>query len=253
MKRIGIFGLLLAVMLAVGVSATTTTEITWDGAGNVGVDFIAGDDAENYFETSGSAISGNYYAEDRDNNPYNYGVDNVKAEVKANVGNGYIEYQYNRLDSKASYGSAGQTSYSYLGSDGTASLAWRTTSNYAAMKSSNYGFQSSNQFSATGNHILHHTLATPNSEAKWTIFADGTSTVSHMSDEAQGDRFKFGKGCGCFTNAKVDVTGSGTYELEAIADNEIKTDTGITTDGYLQVYADFANGFKFDNFALQGE
>jgi len=256
MKKIIMAGLIAMALVGISgiVSAETTVETNWNGSGYLGIDFQSGDDAKNLFETSGAGIVGNYYAKDSDNNPYNYGVDSTKSEIKASVLDGWMAYQYNRTDSKNSmYGPAGQSSYSFLGSDGTASFAWKTTSNYAAMKSSNYGFQSSNQFTATGNHLLQHRVTTENSGAQWTINATGTSSVSHMSDEASGSSsFKFGKGCGCHTNAKVNIVGSGTYDLEAFAPNQIKTDSGITTDGHLSLHADFSSGFSFGNFALSG-
>jgi hypothetical protein len=256
MKKILIAGLIAFCMLGITglASAETTVETSWNGAGYLDIDFQSGDDAKNLFKTSGAGIVGSYYAKDSDNNPYGYGVDSTKSEIKASVVNGAMEYQYYRTDSKNSmYGPAGQSSYSFLGSDGTASFAWKTTSNFAAMKSSNYGFQSSNQFTATGNHFLQHGISTENSQAIWTINATGTSSVSHMSDEASGSSsFKFGKGCGCYTNAKVNVVGSGTYDLVANAPNQIKTDTGITTDGHLSLHADFSSGFSFGNFALSG-
>ncbi len=256
MKKIILVGLITFAFIAgAGIaSASTTFETSWGGSGYLDIDFKSGDDARNRFWTNGVGIQGTYKGIDKDNNPYGYGVDSTESEIKASVANGWMKYQYNRTDSKTSmYGPAGQSSYSFLGSDGTANFAWRTTSNYASMKSSNYGFQSSNQFKATGNHFLQHGINTQNSGALWTINASGTSSVSHMSDEAYGaSGFKFGKGCGCYTNAKVDIVGSGTYNLEAFAPNQIKTDTGITTDGYLNIHADFSSGFSFGNFALSG-
>jgi hypothetical protein len=254
-KKIFLVGLItFALCAGVGlVNAETTVETNWNGAGNLDINFQSGDDARSQFWTGGS--SGTYKATDDNNNPYGYGVDTTRVQIKADIANGgFIGHQYDRQDSHVGmYGPAGQRSYSFITTDDTAGFAMNIRSNFADMIIGNYGFQNNNQYTATGNHILSHVLTTENSGAFWTINATGTSIVNHMSDEASGSNsFEFGKGCGCYTNANVDIVGSGTYNLDAVAPNQIKTDTGITTDGYLGISANFNSGFSFGNFALSG-
>jgi len=251
MKKIGILSVIL-MLLAVGVSAETTVDTTWAGSGNFNTHFVAGDDATADFSTGGSVISGEWHATDSDNNPYNYGVDSVEAKVKASVENGFMEYNFDRTDSKSSYGDAGQNSYTFIGSSGTGDLAWRSTSNYASLKSSNYGWQANGQIQATGNQEIIHTFGTATEWAGMHVVADATTYISDMSEGSNSGGYVFGKGLGCYTNAEVDIVGSGTFDLDAYADNSIVTDTGITTDGYLNIHSVFGSGFHYNNFALEG-
>ena len=236
-----------------GVSAATTVNTNWNGAGTFDTHFNAGDDATADFWTGGSLIAGEWHATDSDNNPYNYGVDNVEAKVKANATNGFVEYKFDRTDAKTSYGEAGQESYTLINSVGTANFAWRSTSNYASLSSSNYGWQANGQMQATGKHTIIHTFATnPTEWAGLRVVADGTSYISDMSEGSSNSGYTFGKGLGCYTNAEVDIVGAGSFDLNAYADNSIVTDTGITTDGFLNIHSDFASGFHYNNFALTG-
>ena len=75
-----------------------------------------------------------------------------------------------------------------------------------------------------------------------------------MCEDHWQSSYKFGKGCGCYTNAKVNIeNGSGSFDLNAWADNEIKSDWGIEMGGgHLNVHSEFAGAFKWDNFALEG-
>ena len=249
---------ILAMLMMVGaVSAgPTTVDIAWLGGGNFETHFVAGDDATSDFWTGGSAISGEWHATDSNNNPYGYGVDSVATKVKAAADNGFIEYKFDRLDSKSSYGPAGQVSYTLMnnmiGTGGTSDFAWSSTSNYASLKSCNYGWQANGQMQATGNHEITHTFGTSTEWAGMHVVADATTSISDMSETSSNGGYTFGKGCGCYTNAEVDIVGTGTFDLDAYADNSIVTDTGITTDGHLNIHSDFGSGFHYDNFALSG-
>ena len=247
----------LMVLVAIAFSsiamAQTTTDVTWNGSGYHSIHFQSGDDATSDFWTAGDSINGEYHAVDQDDNPYKYHVDTTDIKVKAHVSNGYIEYKFTRDDSHTSYGDAGQESYTLIDSYGTADFAWHSNSNYARLRNCNYGWQNNNQIQATGSHYINHYLAINDHEgAGIEINADGTTDLTIMNEAHWGSGFKFGKGCGCYTNAHVDITGSGTFDLYANADNEITTDWGITTDGYLGIHSSFTNGFHFANFALEG-
>ena len=241
-------------LIALGMaSAATTLDTTWNGAGTFETHFAAGDDAITDFWTGGSLISGELHVTDSDNNPYNYGVDNTEAKVKASATNGFIEYKFERTDSASMYGAAGQESYTLIDSAGTADFAWRSTSNYASLNSNNYGWQSNGQLQATGQHQIIHTFeANPTEWAGLRVIAEGTSFISDMSEGSNSGGYSFGKGLGCYTNAEVDIVGEGTFDLNAYADNSIVTDTGITTDGFLNIHSEFGSGFHYNNFALTG-
>ena len=255
MKRT--IGILVAMLFCVGIaSATTSVDTNWNGAGSFDTHFIAGDDANADFWTGGSFISGEFHATDSDNNPYGYGVDSVEAKVKAKATDGFIEYNFDRTDSKSSYGVAGQKSYTsmnnMIGTGGTSDFAWRSTSNYAALTNSNWGWQANGQMKATGNQEITHTFGTSTEWAGMHIVADATTVISDMAEKSTSTGYRFGWGDGCYTNAEVDIVGSGTFDLNAYADNSIVTDTGITTDGFLQVHSEFGSGFHYNNFALSG-
>ena len=251
------FALLLSIgasLVAIEASATVT-KVRWDGSGEIGVHFVSDDDATNDFWTGGNTISGEYHAIDNDDNPYGYGIDTTDVKVKAHVVNGYIEYRFTRDDSHTSmYGVAGQESYTFIGSYyGTADFRWHSRSDYAKYQSCHYGWQNDNQIQATGEHVIHHYIDNGNEEgAEIVIDADGNTNLTIMNEHADSNGFKFGRGCGCYHNAHVDITGTGNFTMIAQADNTIDTDFGIHTDGYLSIYAEFANGFHFGNFALEG-
>ena len=255
MKKI--LAMLISLLTISGVMASTIVDTTWSGSGIVETHFIAGDDAQADFWTGGSSIEGSFQATDSDNNPYGYGVDSVEAKVKAKATDGFIEYNFDRTDSKSSYGEAGQKSYTsmnnMIGTGGTSDFAWRSSSNYASLSSCNYGWQANGQIQATGNHFIDHYFSiSPTEGAEIIVDADANTVITDMSEKSGKSSYTFGKGCGCYTNAEVDIVGSGTFDLYAHADNSIVTDTGITTDGYLNVHSTFNSGFHYNNFALEG-
>ena len=235
-------------------TAQTTFDTTWSGSGYHEIHFINGDDATTDFWTAGSIISGEYHAIDKDDNPYGYNVDTTDVKIKAHATDGYIEYKFTRDDSHTSmYGDAGQESYTYIDSYGDADFVWHSWSNYAQYRSCNYGWQNDNQIHATGTHHIYHSFFINDHEgAEIEIGVDGQTDLTIMNEDHWGSSFKFGKGCGCYTNAHAEITGAGYFTMNAYADNEITTDWGITTDGYLGIHADFTSGFHFTNFALQG-
>ena len=247
--------LTIAPIMAVAV-LPTTVNTTWNGSGLFGINFVSGDDAHSSFSTSGALISGQFHATDFGDNPYTYSVDTTNTNVMSHVGNGWMEYTFTRDGSYSPmYGVAGQQSYTYIGSSGTGDFAWTTTSNYAALGNSEYGFQSNNQMMATGSHLIQHSISDNINNGAWMqVSAVGTTQISDMCDEASGaTSFNFGKGCGCYTNAVVNTVGSGSFNLFADADHQIVTDTGMTvTAGSLTIHSDFTGGFHFNDFALSG-
>lgn len=254
-KLVAILAMLLTISPTMGM---TNLETHWQGSGLFDVHFTAGDDAETHFWTEGSTISGELYATDSNDNPYNYGVDTVEAKIKAYVENGYLEYAFKKNDNyEPMYGGAGQSSYTFIGTEGTGNFAWKSWSNYAQLRNSNYGWQNDNQIRATGNHIIHHEFFIDDSYSEGAsidVSADAETNITIMCEDHWQSSFKFGKGCGCYTNAKVNIeNGSGSFDLNAWADNEITTDWGIEmSGGHLNVHSEFAGAFHWDNFALEG-
>ena len=256
MRKILIVGILAFAMIAsVGlVNASTTFHAEWNGGSHY-YNFQSDDDAQSQFWTGGS--HGTYDAKDYDDNPYGYNVDTTDVKIDAHVtSNGYIEHLYNRTDSCSSYGVADEQSYTLITTDDTADFKWSTWSNYASLKCCNYKYQSNDQIKATGNHQIHHWITDSGGSegAGIDISANGNTELTIMGESAGGKTgsFQFGHACGCYSNGNVDITGTGTFDLYANADNEITTEFGVATDGYLHVGAIFSNGFNFANFALAG-
>ena len=255
--NIGLIALAVAlVLVSSAVSATTTLHTTWSGSGGVNINFVGDDDAVTSFVTHGKRISGEFEGTNYEDNPYNYGVNTIDSKVSSFVKNGSIEYDFARTDSKTSmYGNAGQESHTLIETNRKGFLAWHSKSNYAQLRNCNYGFRNSDQIMATGKHLIMHTFViAPDKGAGIIIKARGSSVVNDMSDDSFGNKsFSFGKGCGCYTNAKVSVNGRGQFKLLATAPTQIKTDSGITTDGKLVITSRFNHGFEFDDFALSGK
>jgi hypothetical protein len=245
-------------------NAATTVESVWDCTGSFESHFTAGDDAISDFWTAGSSISGRYVATDEDNNPYNYGVDTVRAQVEAEVNDGgFMEFRNMRTDSKESmYGSAGEVSSTYIESSGYASMKFRTRMAFAELMSSNCGWNSNDHFTASGDYFyIEHSLYDDTGEGAWIKNGgNGSTEIDLMSESTWGKTgsLKFGKGCGCYTNADITATGSGLFEVGAIAENQINVDAlpitmnGDGTLGSVQykLGVSYADGFNFGNFAL---
>ncbi|MCD6542594.1 MAG: hypothetical protein J7K38_04660 [Thermoplasmata archaeon] len=253
------FALLLSIgasLVAIEASATVT-KVKWGGDGAVNVEWNSDDDAIMKFHTHGRALRGNIIMEDKNDNPYGYSVDTSDVKVFAGIRNGgEIEYLFKRNDSyEPMYGDAGQEVYTYISTSNRAALWWHSWSNYAQYRSCNYGWKNDNQIIAHGNHYIYHSFHVNNDNgALVEIGADGKTNLTIMNEDHWKDSFKFGKGCGCYTNAKVTIDGSGYFNQIATAKHHLETDTGIEIDGnaIYQVYAEFADGFHFGNFALEG-
>jgi len=249
--------LMVAIISIAGLTmAQTTFESYWDGSGNFEIHFQSGDDATNDFWTGGAYIKGEYQAADQGNNPDI--VDTTSVKTIADVENGFIEYRYTRTDSHTSmHGDIGQESYTYILTDDTANFRWQSWSNWGSYRTLNdeytwAGIPSHNQIHATGNHLIHHYLYNGNNEgAEIIIDVDGTTDLTIKWEEADGNGFSFGE-----ENkqrlSSIDTTGAGYFTMNAYADSMINTNFGIHTDGYLSIYAEFADGFHFGNFALEG-
>jgi len=236
---------MLAILMMTGViSAQTIVDTSWSGSGNFEVHFVAGDDAHSDLWTGGTSISGNFYAVDYDDNPYDYEVDTTESRVKASVtGGGYIEYIHVRDDSwRRMYGDAGQKSYSFIGTDDKAEMAFASWTNYARLRDCEYGkprTSNGHHFEASGDEFqIYHELNDQNGDgASIEVFGSGSAWINLMNSETgwagnPKGSFKFGKGCGCYKDAKAGMSGVGIFRENAWADNELNIDAlGIRIPG----------------------
>jgi len=250
-----VFSLLMTPALA--LAGPTELTFNWDGFGAISIDFTADDDASSIFDAVGNT-KGTFYAKDSDNNPYGYGVDNFIAELEAEIdGGGFLDFKVNRTDSKESmYGSADQSTRTWLYSDDTGLLNFRTSTNYANLRSSNYGWHSSNNFVAdagSGVYELQHSVTNGDNFASLYAIGDGTVNIDHMSDDVGNTNIKFGRGCGCFTNADATFTGSGLFRLNAHYENSMSMG-GWSANGpvdWTQTWS-FGDGFTINDYSFEG-
>jgi len=261
MKKALVLPLILVLGLGLAAfAASTTVDVQWDGWGGLGlsVDFANGDDSNSSLSTGGNHYWGEFHGTDFDDNPYGYNVDSGSFSTKAYVsGGGGIVFEVNRTDTLASmYGPSGQSSYSEVGTlDGDASIATRTSTNYASQKNCNYGWQSNNQYMASGSDFfINHYIQDGDGEgagvAVWA--GNGSAMVTSMSDEMSGSSFRLGRGCGCYTNASASGTGSGVFELYANASNALSGNGWSSGGGSYSQTINYVGGFNVDNSYIDG-
>ncbi len=226
---------MLVSILVIGtpVLAQTTVDTEWEGSGHFETHFVAGDDANSDFWTTGSYIKGEYHAIDKDDNPYGYGIDTVDAWVKASVSDGFMEFLNERKDShERMYGRAGQISYTYIWTNESAEMAFGTNTNYARLRDCQYSRNKTTQgrqFEATGNHYIYHMLTDSDGDgAALIVDAVGSSKVRLMGSESWGSSFNFGSlpvcgdGCAWYDHyADFEGSGKGDFYLHGWADNEL--------------------------------
>ena len=252
MKRA--LSLLVLVILGGGlVLAQTTVDVTWDTyRGSVSGLFQAGDDVLIRFATMGAHIFGYFNGVDYDNNPYNYGVDNVRARFRGNIEDGgYLEFLMERQDSWVPmYGPAGQVTYTYLETSDQGFFATQTRTNYADMITHNYGFQANSQWTASGDFYIKHYIqaANPLYKAGFYTRGNGSIDVTLMSSEVRGEsRWRFGEGAGCYTNAHASGTGSGYFIIYGAAPSQINAFGATVGGGYVALMINYNNGFTTAN------
>lgn len=264
-KLIGIaliLSLMVTMLFSGAVFADDPTEINidWDGAGYVGGNVNTGD-AATTFSSGGSSIFGSFAAADANNNPYSYGVDSYSAYLKADVSGGYIQMITNRLTSKESmYGPAGQESGAYVGTaDGIASMAVRTTTNFAALKDPTYTYQ------LPGGHNIVVQDSSLYEIERWVLDGQGnegfilaggsgSAVLDSMSSEASGNGgVRLGWGCGCYTDASYNAVGSsGLFNVTGVGNSEV-TYQGLgmsSGGGTLSIIANWANSFSINDYSL---
>ena len=265
----------LLVMAMPVVLAQTTLDADWDGIGGVHFDFTAGDDARSEFTSySPNHLWGVFNCTDYDDNPYGYNVDTFDTRVDAHFEDGgVIEWQVDKTDNQASYGPAGQQSYSFITSDGTGDLKFKSWSNYASLQDCEYSYQSNDQFQATGEYEIFHSFNAgdddggrrPDGALVWSI-GSGSSSITLMNSDtgwsgADKTSYRFGTGCGCYQNTDVTATGAGHFEISAWADNALTLGAGpvgsILGDGsddsaQYTFSATYGAGFSYSGWWVEG-
>jgi len=245
----------MLVMVVPTVFADTT--ITASDFGNLDFDMAIqyDDDALAIFNFSGYG-SFNLLGKSVDNTQFPYmGVDTTTTSVKSSIisDGGFIQFGVQRQDSYGGYGDPDQSSSSYVITSDSASLNFRSWTNYAALKDCNFGFQANDHFLASGDYNAYHNVINGNNNATFLATGSGTLDIDHMSDTAGNTGITFGLGCGCYTNADVTQTGSGFFGVSAHFENSFTND-GITAGGivdYLEGYS-FTDGFSWTNYDFSG-
>ena len=243
---------------ALATNDSTDVEVTWVGGGTITGTVDTGD-ALTGFTSNAALSSGTFKVTDANDNSYGYGVDQMTMEFTAGVTDGSVSTQTNRLTSAGMYGAAGQTSYSFVGvNNGTASIAARTSTNYAALSAPTYGYQ------LPGGHNI---VANANVYEMWTgitngqgnggeVYAkgNGSAQLDAMTSGASGNGgIQLGWGGGCYTDANFQATGTGgTFKLTGVGSSQVTFEgMGITSGGgNLQLMANWLGSVSVDDFSL---
>lgn len=252
--------LLLTVGGAVLADDPTTTTITWSGSGSV-VGGVNSGDSNAGVNTSGVAISGTLTVVDSNNNPYNYGVDGFSSLLNASVTNGWINTGTNRVNSYTPmYGAGGQQSWCNVGTDGTASVAYRSITNYAALGDGTYGYQLPGGHNvvitgATIPYLINRGVTDGRGDLGSVVATGvGSATLDCMSAGASGVwALELGRGQGCYTDANFTATGaSGQFTATGTGiDSVVFNGLGISSGGgTLSVIANWVNSFSINDYSL---
>jgi hypothetical protein len=230
-KKLFVLSLMVVSLLVMAVPTVfADTNVTMTGTGTIDFDtsILYDDDALAIFNFTGYG-SFTLVGIETDNTAYPYmGVDTTSTYVMSDItaGGGFIQFEVQRLDSYGGYGAPGQDSYSLVySSDGTASLDFKTTTNFADLWSSNWGFQANQQFEVSGSTIqVIHTLLTgsPMEGGQLSLLGSGTASIDYMADGyTDYNEFRFGYGDGCYENADLTANGAGVLTIGGVADNNI--------------------------------
>ena len=264
MKKI-LFSVIIAMVMLFTVASIaladdpTTTIVTWNGGGNVGATVNSGDSNAGV-NTGGANINGTLTVVDSNNNPYSYNVDSFSSLLNASVTNGFISTGAVRVNSYAPmYGNGGQESWCNVGTDGTASVAFRSTTNFASMTDATYTYQLPGGHNvvitgATGYEIDRGITDGRGNAGSVYATGDGSATLDCMSAEASGVwNLAFGRGAGCYTDANFTAIGaSGYFEATGVGNDSVTFNgLGISSGGgVLSVIANWVNNFSIGDYSL---
>lgn len=235
MKKRILVSFILAIVMVFAMAGTalaagpTDVNISWTGGGVVGGGVDTGD-ASASFHSEGASNAGTFTVRDSNDNPYGYNVDSCAFSLDTSIGGGgWAELLVNRLTSKESmYGLPGQVSYIFVGiSDGLAALQNQSSTNYASMKDSNYGWNANDHITVAGSSayaLQRYVQSGPGSNvAEILATGSGNAELDCMSSEASAGQVRLGWGCGCYTNADFVATGTGQMQLNAWGNNSATT------------------------------
>ncbi|MDD5621276.1 MAG: hypothetical protein PHS27_01670 [Candidatus Pacebacteria bacterium] len=238
MKRALVISLVcfvLAVAWAIpSFAQATVVDWTFTGAGVSSLTFTPDNDAIVNLFAAGNNVTATGQCTDANNNPYGYNVDSVTAWLRGTTTNGgQISLQLNRLGSYVPmYGPAGQISlWEVFSSDGTASLAARTSMNYASMIDSQYGFQANGQLQASG--TTFYVLRQITNGTDWglvQISGNGSGTITCMNSGANGTGYTLEGWTGCYKNDSATMSGASTiFLVQAFAEHAMTWENGSST------------------------
>ena len=156
------------------------------------------------------------------------------------------------------YGAAGQESFSgVMVVDGTADMAYRSTTNFAGMVDATYTHQLPGGHNIVADADFYSIMRyIDDGRGNYGEFAaDGTgqATLDLMSAEASGVwNLAFGRGAGCYTDANYNATGAGHVEVTGTGDDSVTFNgMGITAGGgTLQFIADWVGSISVADFSL---
>lgn len=237
----------------------TVVTVTWNGAGGMGASVDTGDSNAG-FNTSGSLINGSYTATDSNNNPYSYGIDNFSSYLNASVTDGHIQTGMARVNSYAGmYGPGGQLDTAFVGvNGGTASMAFRAVTNFAALGDGTYGYQLPGGHNIVANadaYTINRDIL--DGQGNWgSILAagNGSAVLDCMSSGASGSgALELGRGQGCYTDANFNATGTGgTFQVAGHGnDSVVFNGLGIFSGGgTLSFVANWINNFSISDYSL---
>jgi hypothetical protein len=283
MRRSVLFGLVVVLGLSVLAFSETTFDSDWFGSGDVNLYFDSGDDFHSEFHTGGMFINGFFVAKDKDDNPYGYGVDSSNAYVQASVSDGFMAFLSQRLDTKSSYGPAGQRtgSYVYTEGEGYGEMAFGTSINYAACKSCGYGWRKTYgattngmEFEAAGSYFeIDHWVDDGNDTNPAYVgnvgaMGSGLAMIKLMGQQATGNGgFNMGHlgVCGdgeAWDNnyARFQAEGEGLFYVHAKGEDYLSVHEGgftIPGDGTAIATYDlqiqYGGSFSWDDFGVKGK
>ena len=254
-----VFILVIAFSTAALADDPTEVVIDWNGGGFIGTSVNTGD-ATTVFTVNAAMSNGSFSAVDSNNNPYTYQVDNFKTKLVADVTNGQIITQTNRLTSKeSSYGPAGQESYlNAFVIDGNVKLVDIVSTNYASMGKPTYGDQLPGGHNVVADadyySLMTYIIDGQGNGGQVEAYGNGAMQLDCMNSSASGNGgIKLGHGSGCYTDANQEATGTaGVFSVTGVGNYYVKLEgMGIeSAGGSIGIMANWTGSVKIEDFSL---
>lgn len=248
MGKNGFRGLILTLSMllvsSIVMAGPTSFFASWYGSGSFDGTFTSDDDLYAEVHTAGTFISGTWAGTDSDDNPDSYGIDTSFTQLVAKFADGgFISFKTERRDSYVPmYGNPGQWMFSEVWSlDGSGEMAKFEWVNYAELKSCNYKkprTSGGHHFEVNGSQYKIYTeLNNGAGEGAYVELRGygGGAYLDLMNSDVRGDKsYRFGRGCGCYTDADWQFTNTTAFLFtrSAWADNSVTVyNYGITIPG----------------------